>query len=65
MSSNDCGTSESSAKGLLQNHERLQGEIKGYNTEIERLKELSKKVASSASTTATFVRLEQNLYCII
>lgn len=52
--SDDFGNSEPSAKGLLQNHERLQEEIKAYSSEIDRLKELSKKVASTASTTATF-----------
>lgn len=61
VSSEDYGTNESSATGLLQNHDRLQGEIKDYSSEIDRLKELSKKVASSASTTATFV----SLYCFI
>ena len=55
MSSDDYGTSEASAKGWLQNHERLQKEITVFSTEIDRLKELSKQVASSASTTATFV----------
>ena len=55
VSSDDYGTSEASAKGLLQNHERLQKEINVFSTEIDRLKELSKQVASSASTTATFV----------
>ena len=53
--SDDFGNSEPSAKGLLQNHERLQEEIKAYSSEIDRLKGLSKKVASTASTTATFV----------
>lgn len=55
VSSDDYGSSEASAKGLLQNHERLQKEINVFSTELDRLKELSKQVASSASTTATFV----------
>lgn len=55
VSSDDYGNSEASAKALLQNHERLQLEIRAYSNEIDRLKELSKQVASSATTTATFV----------
>ena len=42
-------------QGLLHNHERLEMEIKAFSGEIERLKEMSKKVASSASSVATFV----------
>ena len=54
-SSEDYGTSELSAKALLQNHDRLQLEIKAFGSEIDRLKELSKRVASTASSTTTFV----------
>ena len=42
-------------QSLLQSHEKVDTEIKTYNSEIERLKELSKKVIEGASTTPAFV----------
>ena len=43
-SSKDYGRDENGAQTLLQSHERMETEVKAYNSEIERLKEMSRKV---------------------
>ena len=44
VSSRDYGRDENSAQTLLQSHERVENEVKAYNSELERLKELSRKL---------------------
>lgn len=43
-----CGATQS----LLKSHENAESEIRLYSSEIERLKELSRKVIDGATTTA-------------
>jgi spectrin beta len=44
VSSKDYGRDENSAQTLLESHERVETEVKAYNSEIDRLKEMSRKV---------------------
>ena len=44
VSSRDYGRDENSANTLLQSHERVENEVKAYSSELERLKELSRKL---------------------
>ncbi len=38
-------------QGLLENHERVESEVKTYSTEIERLKQFSRKVIEGSSSS--------------
>ena len=44
VSSRDYGRDENSAHTLLQSHERVENEVKAYNSELDRLKEMSRKL---------------------
>ena len=43
------------SQSLLQSHEKVEGEIRSYSTEVDRLKELSKKVIEGATVAPSFV----------
>ena len=38
-------------QNLLQSHERLEGEVKSYGAEVDRLRRLAKQVAETSGTT--------------
>ena len=44
-------------QSLLQSHERVANEVKALSSEIERVKELSRKVIEGASTSLAFVSI--------
>eukprot|EP00118_Oscarella_pearsei_P018140 m.184464 g.184464 ORF g.184464 m.184464 type:complete len:3710 (+) comp39319_c1_seq2:34-11163(+) len=54
VSSDDYGRDFATAKNLLQSHERLEGEVKAYHSEIDRLQSLAKHVAESSGTGDKF-----------
>ena len=56
VTSKDYGRDENSAQSLLESHERVEAEVKAYNSEIERLKELSHQ-AFEKSAQSGMVRL--------
>ena len=49
VTSDDYGKDEASAKALLSRHNRLEGEIKAFGSEIKRLDELTQLMTKAAS----------------
>ena len=49
VTSDDYGKDEASAKALLSRHNRLEGEIKAFGSEIKRLDELAQLMTKAAS----------------
>ena len=49
VTSDDYGKDEASAQALLSRHNRLEGEIKTFGSEIKRLDELSQLMTKAAS----------------
>ena len=52
-------------QSLLQSHEKVEAEIRTYSSEIDRLKELSKKVIEGASVAPAFVSVCVCVWCVV
>ena len=50
VTSSEFGHNKSTATNLLENHSKLEEEIKSYSSEIDRLRSMGKKISDSSST---------------
>ena len=57
VSSTEFGSDKSTANRLLENHERLEEEIKEYHSEIDQLKSMGKKITDSSSALFSEARV--------
>lgn len=64
VTSDDYGKDEGSAQTLLSRHNRLEGEIKTFGSEIKRLDELAQLMTKAASehNVSVVVNIENTLF---